>query len=270
MQIYLDQWVEKFFTALPNVITAIVIFLISLYLANLLSRLLRKLLVRRQAAVGITNLLVQITRWTIIIIGVITSLQRFFDVTAFLTGLGIVGFTVGFALQDIMKNFAAGAILLLQEPFKAGNAISVAGFDGTILKIDLRTTEMKTLDGRIVIIPNADILSGAIVNYTRANQRRIELTVGVSYDTDPNLARKAVLDAIQAVEGFISEPAPIIYFHTFGGSSIDLTAYFWIDTASVNMLQAKDTALTLLKSNFNQHGIEIPFPISTVYLHSDN
>jgi len=270
LQTYLDQWIEKIIATLPNLITAIVIFLVSFYLANLFSKLLRKVLQRRRAAPGVTNLLVQMIRWTVIVMGVITALQRFFDVTAFLAGLGILGFTIGFALQDVMKKFAAGVIMFLQEPFKVGEAVGVAGFDGTVLNIDLRTTEMKTLDGRLVIIPNADILSNAIVNYSRADHRRVELTVSISCDADPNLARKIVLDAIQAVEGFTSEPLPMVYFHTLAGSSMDLTAYFWIDTTRISMPQAEDTALTLIKSGFKQQGIEIPFPTRTVYLHSNN
>jgi small conductance mechanosensitive channel len=93
-------------------------------------------------------------------------------VTAFLTWLGIIGFTVGFALQDVMKNFAAGIILLIQKPFSVGEVIGVNGFDGTVLEITLRTTEMKALDGRLVTMPNADVLSNPIINYTRADRRR--------------------------------------------------------------------------------------------------
>jgi small conductance mechanosensitive channel len=97
--------------------------------------------------------------WSITIAGTITALERFFPVTAFLAGLGIIGFTVGFALQDIMKNFASGVILLLQQPFHVGETIGVKGFDGTVLAIDLRATEIKAADGRVVILPNADVLA---------------------------------------------------------------------------------------------------------------
>ncbi len=111
--------------------------------------------------------------------------------TAFLTGLGILGFTVGFALQDVMKNFAAGVLLLLQKPFRVGESISVAGFDGTVTAIDLRSTEIRTFDGRIVILPNADVLNHAIVNFTRSAHRRIELPVSVAYGHRPgNGARR--------------------------------------------------------------------------------
>ncbi|MBK9210495.1 MAG: mechanosensitive ion channel [Anaerolineales bacterium] len=155
MQQYLFTLVERAVLALPNIITALAIFVLSLYFARVLSNVLKRVLVKGKTVSGVTDLLSDILRWTIIIFGVITALQRFFNVTAFITGLGIIGFTVGFALQNVMQNFVSGIILLMQQPFKVGDEINVLNFDGVVLKIDLRTTEMRTLDGRIAILPNA-------------------------------------------------------------------------------------------------------------------
>src|SRR5512141_1729715 len=113
MQAYIDTFIENFIKGIPNLFTAVAIFIVSLYLAATFGKLVRRVLGLRKAPAGVTHLLSQLTRWTVIIIGTVTALQRFFDVTAFLAGLGILGFTVGFALQDVMKNFAAGIILLL-------------------------------------------------------------------------------------------------------------------------------------------------------------
>ncbi len=257
MQPYFDQWGDQIIKAFPVILTALVIFIVSLYVAGLLSRILKRIMEKRRVQASAANLVVQVTRWAIITIGVIAALQQFFNVTAFLTGLGIIGFTVGFALQDVMKNFAAGIILLLQEPFQVGDTISVAGFDGIITSVDLRTTEMKTLDGRIVILPNATILSSPIINYTRADRRRVELTMAVSYDADPSVARQIILDAVQGVQGFVPEPAPTVFFNAFSGSGIDLTAYFWIDTAKTDPLTARDAALTRIKGGLQEKGIEV-------------
>lgn len=267
---YLNQFFAKIVASLPNVLTAILIFIASLYLARLLSNLLMNVLKKRNADREVSMLLAQITRWSIIVFGIITALQRFFNVTAFLAGLGILGFTVGFALQDIMKNFVAGAILLIQQPFEVDDAIEVNGIGGTVLTINLRTSELRTWDGLIVIVPNADILSNPITNYTRAERRRIELPVGVSYGSDPSTARQAVLEAVKSVPGFVSEPEPIVVFHTFAGSSIDMSAYFWIDTAKTNPFAAKDAALESVKAALEQRGIDIPFPITTVYMQSES
>jgi small-conductance mechanosensitive channel len=267
---YFSQFLDKVVAEFPNVVTALIIFIVSLYVARLLSNVLKRVLTQRNIDREVTMLLTQLTRWSIIVMGTITALQRFFDVSAFLTGLGILGFTVGFAMQEIMQNFVAGIILLIQQPFEVEDVIETDQFIGTILAINIRTTEMKTLDGRIVIIPNAAILSNPITNYTRAEFRRVELTVGVSYDADPTEVRHSVTKAIQNVPGFVDEPAPTVVFHTFGGSSIDLSAYFWINMAQSNPLLAKDAAIELVKAALDKKGIEIPFPITTVFTQSEN
>ncbi len=267
---YFDQLLEKVVAELPNVLTAILIFVVSLYVARLLSNLLKKVLTNRNADREVTLLLGQLTRWSIIVIGTITALQRFFDVSAFLAGLGILGFTIGFALQEIMQNFVAGIILLIQQPFDVEDFIETEQFMGTVLAINLRTTEMKTTDGRIVIIPNSTILSNPITNYTRADFRRVELPVGVSYDADPSVTRQVVQEAIPNVPGFVGEPEPMVVFHTFGESSIDLSAYFWIDTSKTNPASAKDAAFELIKAGLDKKGIEIPYPITTVYMQKES
>jgi small conductance mechanosensitive channel len=270
MQEYFNTFIDGFILGIPNLLSALAIFLASLYVARILSNLLRRVLNRRKAPQSVTHLLSQLILWTIIVVGTITALQRFFNVTAFLTGLGILGFTIGFALQDIMKNFAAGIILLLQQPFHVGEFIGVAGFDGTVLEIDLRTTEIKALDGRIVILPNADILTNPIINYTRADRRRIDLSVGVSYNTDLEVARKVVLEAIQNVPGYVPEPEPLIGFSSFGDSALELNMLFWIDTTKTNPFAAKDSSFSLIKNAFDKKGIDIPFPIRMVYTHGEN
>ena len=268
MEKYLDQFVALFMAGIPKLLSAVVIFVLSLYLARLVSNILKRVLLRRKAPAGVVQLLGQLTLWTIVVAGTITALQRFFEVTAFLTGLGILGFTVGFALQDIMKNFAAGILLLLQQPFHVGETIGVKGFDGTVMAIDLRATEMRAADGRVVILPNADLLSNPIVNYSRANQRRVDLSLNLSHNCEPGTVRQIVLEAIQEVEGFVSEPAPVIVFNSLTDSALELNVNFWVDVAKNNLLHAKDEVLLKVKSAFNEQGIEIPHPVQAVYSRS--
>lgn len=257
MQEYLIQFFNQVIASTPNILVALFILVISLYLAGLVSNILTRALERRRTSSSVTNLLAQLVRWSIISFGVISALQRFFNVTAFLTGLGIIGFTIGFALQNIMQNFAAGVILLIQRPFKVGDTITTTNYTGTILTIDLRTTEMKTVDGRIVILPNATILSNPLENYSRSNRRRVDLTISVVYKSTPEQVRKLVCDAVQSVEGFIHEPEPTVVFNTIKASSIELTAYFWIDTKVTDPAIAKDSALTKVKAVFEEAKVEI-------------
>lgn len=264
MQDYFAKLAEQFLEAVPDFIVAFFILVLSFYFAGLLSRLLTRMLARQNAAASVSHLLSQILKWAIISLGVIAALQRFFNVTAFLTGLGIIGFTVGFALQNIMQNFVSGVILLVQRPFRAGDNVSIAGFDGTVLEIGLRTTEIKTFDGRIIFLPNADVLSQPIVNYTRANHRRVDLPISVSYDAEPETVRSVILDEIKNIPGYISQPDPLVLFHTFGNSSIDLNVFFWVDTSISSHVAAKDVALTRIKQAFGKRKIEFPHPIQII------
>src|SRR5215216_1361902 len=255
MQPYLDKFVDGFISDIPNLITALAIFVACLYLARVLSNILRRVLNKRKAPAGVTHILAQLTLWTIIVVGTITALQRFFDVTAFLTGLGIIGFTVGFALQDVMKNLASGIILLLQQPFHVGESIGVKGFDGTITAIDLRATEMRATDGRIIILPNADVLANPIINYSRARQRRVDLILNLPHTSEPNAIRRILLDAMKSVEGFISLPEPVIVFNDLTNSALELNANFWVDVTKTDPARAKDAVLLKIKSAFGDEGI---------------
>lgn len=265
MEEYWNQIRENFIYGIPNLLTALAIFIISLYLARILSNVIHRLLHQRNAPVGVTHLLQQFTLWTVIVIGTITALQRFFDVTAFLAGLGIVGFTIGFALQDVMKNFASGVILLLQRPFEVGETIGIKGFDGTVLAIDLRSTTMRALDGRIVILPNADVLTNPIINYSRANRRRVDFGVSLPHTSEPQVIRQIILDAIQTVPGFVRETEPVIVFNNITDAAMELSVNFWIDMTENDPFHAKDTVLLKVKSAFNEQGIEIPHPVQAVY-----
>ena len=265
MQPYLDQFIAFFIAGTPRLLTAFVIFFLSLYLARLISNLLRRVLQRRRAPAGVVQLLGQLVLWSIVVAGTITALQQFFEVTAFLAGLGILGFTIGFALQDIMKNFASGVILLLQQPFHVGETIGVKGFDGTVLAIDLRATEMRAADGRVVILPNAEVLANPIINFSRANERRVEFSLNLSHTSDPQTVRKIVLEGIENVKGYVDTPEPVIVFNSITDHALELNANFWIDVTKNDLLHAKDTVLLNVNSKFNEQGIEIPHPIQSVF-----
>ena len=265
MEPYIDQLIAFFLANVPKLFSALVIFVLSLYLARLVSNLLRRVLERRRAPAGVVQLLGQLVLWSIVVAGLITALQQFVEVTAFLAGLGILGFTVGFALQDIMKNFASGVILLLQQPFHVGETIGVKGFDGTVLAIDLRSTEMRATDGRVVILPNAEILANPIINYSRANSRRVELSLNLPHAAEPTTIRQIVMEAIESVPGFVSEPNPVIVFNSLSDHAVELSVNFWVDVTKNDPFHAKDAVLLNVMSQFNEKGIEIPHPAQAVY-----
>lgn len=263
----LEQLVVDFLTLLPSVIAALVVFAVGLYLASIIRRLVRRSLERRTKNAQPITLLSQLAYWLVVILVAAISLQMVgFNLTAFLAGLGIAGITIGFALQDVSKNFIAGLLMMIQQPFEIGETIEVGGYTGKVMAIDLRATQIRTSDGRLVLIPNGDVIITPITNFSQAESRRVEISTGVAYDSNPETVRQTALDAISGVPGILSEPASEVLFQNFGSSTLDLTIYFWINTSQTNVAAAKDAGLKAIKGAFDEKQIEMPYPTQTVYL----
>lgn len=264
--IQLDAWLSKFLDYLPTILIALLIFVAGLILARLVRSAVQRGFQRKATQIQTAELITKLVYYSLVILVAMAALQQAgINLTAFLAGLGIVGFTIGFALQDVSKNFVSGVLLMVQQPFEMGDTIQVGEFTGKVSGISLRATEMYTLDGRLVVIPNADIFTSPIVNFSRPNTRRIELTVGVGYPSNLDQVREIALEAIHAVEGLLQEPSPALYFNQFGDSAINLTLYYWIDTRLNDVLKAKDQGLVAVKAAFDRARIEIPYPIQVVY-----
>jgi len=265
MQQYLETLWEVLVSFFLDVLIALVIFVIALYLARILSSIVRKMLDHRKIPLGVVQLFSQLTYWTVIVTGVILALQRFFNVIPFVAGLGIVGLTVGLALQDVMKNFVAGLIILIQQPFLVGETIGVRGFDGTITAIDLRSTEMRASDGRLVILPNADVLANPIINYTRTSQRQADISINLPLNCNPDTVKQILLDAGRDIEGFLYKPEPAVVFSNMTDSAIQANLSFWVDVKKNDLARVREAILFKVKSAFSEEGIEIPHPVQAVY-----
>ncbi len=267
LSVWVQELIAQAIAFIPNLIVSLIIFVLGLYLAGVLSRLVRRGLEKREADPELSILLETITRWSLYVLGTTMALNQIgFNLTAFLAGLGILGFTVGFAIQDVSKNFIAGLLLLIEQPFDIGDGIEVAGFSGTVLDVDLRATEIEAWDGRIILIPNADVFTNPIVNFTKAERRRLEIGIGVAADTDLDGARQVALAAVARVEGVLRDPPPQVIYKKFGDSTIDFTLYFWIAPANADVFDAQDAALLAVNEAFRSAGIEIPFPTQRVIL----
>lgn len=263
----LEELQRQFLLFLPKLIAAIVIFIVGLYIASLVSKLVDRALEQREVAPEARKVVTQIARWTLIVLAVVTALQQVnFDLTAFVAGLGIAGFTIGFALKDISENFVAGLLLLLQRPFDLGDVIEIDDFRGRITDVSLRATEMVTMDGHNVLLPNSLVYTNPIYNFTRSALARIRVEVGVAYDSDLDKVRLTALETISSLPDVLDDPEPNVVFHTFADSSINLTIFFWIDNRETRQFQASDLAVPVIKEAFAREGIDIPFPIRTVYM----
>ncbi|MBW6465723.1 MAG: mechanosensitive ion channel [Brevefilum sp.] len=261
----MNEWLASFLLFFPKLIAAIVIFILTLLAASIPAKAMRRLASRRIKSPEVLKLIKQISQWTVVIIGTVVALDQVdFNVTGFVAGLGIAGFTIGFALQDIARNFISGLILLYRQPFKIGDFIEVSGHTGTVKMINIRDTEIQTLDGDLVIIPNNKVFENPIINMSTAQLRRRTVRIGLGYEEDVDRAMDIFLGAIQAVAGVENEPAPMIQAMSMDDSSLSLTAFYWVDQKENSPLRVHSEVLKAVNRVSHEHHINLPYPIQTV------
>ena len=261
-----QEMINSLIAFLPKLIVAIIIFLVTLLVARIGFKLVKVALEKRRVDHEVTLLLSRATQITIIVLGTIWALSTVdFNVTGFVAGLGIAGFTIGFALKDIAENFVAGILLLVQQPFDIGDAVEAGGYSGTVTAIEIRSTTIRTWDGLLVIVPNAQVYSNAITNYSKVEQRRVSLTVGVGYESDLQRVDDVMVEVANQLPGVKDDPAPFVVFNEFGDSSINATLYFWVDTGETGYFDSLDGVVKGIKFAFDRERINIPFPIRTIY-----
>lgn len=254
---------------LPRLGAAVLVYLVARVVSSSVARLIRRSMEARRRDPELIVLLEMLTRWGILALGIVLALEQLAPgrFSSLIAGLGIAGFTIGFALQDVAKNFVAGILLLIQQPFEINDAIEVGGYGGTVLDISLRATEMRTWDGRRVFIPNGDIFVSSIVNFSRALRRRIEIPIGVAPESDLDHVARVTLDTIREnVSGVLADPTPQVVFSQFGESTIDLKVFYWIDTGEAGVLQAQDEGVRAIKEAFEDQAIEMPYPTHTILM----
>jgi small conductance mechanosensitive channel len=250
---------------MPKLVLAIVVFLVSLVLARLAGRAVVRAAHRMDNE--ISKLMGRLTTIGLIVVGGVIALDQVdFDVTGFVAGLGLVGFTLGFAFQDIAKNFMAGILLLMQQPFEIGDAIEVSGFTGEVTDIDIRATTIKAWDGQEIIVPNAEVYTSAITNYSKYPARRSVLAVGLGYEEDIARAQDLFLKAVIGIEDVLEDPAPAVHCTGLGSSSVEMGVYFWVDQTRSSLLEVTSRAVQALKETAASEGIDLPYPVQTIRL----
>jgi small conductance mechanosensitive channel len=223
----------------PKLLSGLVLFVLGLWLAGMAARGMRRFLRARGTDAELTVLLVRVTRISLASLATVLALQQVdFDLTSFVAGLGIMGFTVGFALQDVAKNLVAGMLLLVQQPFEIGEAIEVSGQAGVVTGINLRATELRTFDGLEVLIPNADVYAKVVRVFGHVLHRRQSLTVSAATGEVERLCT-AVLWAVGGTPGIVADkPGPRMLVTTQKPEHTEVVVWFWVDVGTVDELDA--------------------------------
>lgn len=264
----LNGWLDALIVMMPNLVVAIVVvigfYLLSRIVKSAVMRLLNRVSENRTVVKMIANFAYVgiLIAGTFVALGIL-NLDK--TVTSLLAGAGIIGLAISFAFQDTATNFISGVIMAFRKNFKVGDLIESEGIFGIVQKVSLRATTIKKMTGEAVIVPNQILLQNPLINYNTYPSRRVDLAIGVSYETDLDQVEVLTKETIQQLQ-FVKENKKVdVFFKAFGGSSIDLVVRFWIDCRrNSQYLKAKSTAIKAIKQVYDQHDIDIPFPITTL------
>lgn len=264
----LQTWSDTLVSMLPNIAVALLLLTVAWLLGRLSRRLTMRLARRAEARNAIARLLGTLTFFVVLGVGLFVALgvlELDKTVTSLLAGAGVVGLALGFAAQSLAANVISGTVISLRRPFKEGDLVETNDHTGTVERIDLRVTQLRTPDGRLVLIPNREVLENPLVNHSIHPPKRVDLGVGVSYDADLETVRDVALEAVRGVDARLDDRDVELYFTEFGGSSIDLVVRFWIPgERRSDFLAARSDAVVAIRKAFDAHGISIPFPIRTL------
>jgi len=249
----------------PKLALAIITLFIGLWIIGLVTKALKYMLGKRDFDPSLKNWLCGMIAMLLkacLLISVISMIGV--QTTSFIAILGAAGLAIGLALQGSLSNFAGGVLLLLFKPFKVGDYIVAQGEEGVVDSIDVFCTFITTLDNRGIILPNGPLASEKMINITKEPIRRVDLAVGISYDTNIEDAEAALIAMSQADGRVLADPAPFIGVNAYGDSAIDLTVRVWCKTD--DYWDVYFDINKAIKPALDKAGISIPFPQRDVHL----
>lgn len=245
---------------------ALVIFFVGRWLAGVATRMAKRLMARAKVDAVLIEFLASIAHAVLMVtVGLAALDQLGVNTTSLLAVLGAAGLAVGLALKDSLANFAAGVMLILFGPFKAGDFIEAAGTSGVVEKVRIFSTLMRSPDNREITVPNSAIFSGTIVNVSARPTRRIDLIFSIGYDDDIRRAKELIEEAMAEDARILADPAPALGVADLGESSVDLFVRPWV--RSTDFLAVRSDLLEKVKQRFDADGISIPYPQRDVHLY---
>ncbi len=259
----MQQWSAVFGI---KILTAILIVLVGRWVARLIRKTTEKMMARSKVDATLVTFvgnLIYIALLTFIILAALAQLG--IQTTSFIAVIGAAGLAVGLALQGSLANFAAGILMLLFRPFQVGDFIEGGGVSGIVEEMHIFTTQLRTPDNKTIIIPNAKITGDNITNYTKKENRRVDLVIGVSYGDDIEKVKSVVADVLNGDARVLKDPAPTIAVLELGDSSVNFAVRPWVKTGDYWNVYFDTTER--IKKRFDAEGISIPFPQRDVHMY---
>lgn len=255
---------------LPSLISAVIVIFLTKYAVQVVEKIANETGKRAIKSISLQILLQKTARVGVWTVGILITCVLAFPSLALgdiIATLGIGSVAVGFAFQDIFKNFLAGIILLIEEPFRIGDEVIIGNYQGVVKNISIRTTQIRTYNGEKVLLPNSTVFTDVVKVVTAYAFRRTDLGVGVDYNTPLLEAKEVLQTTIESVDGVLKEPTPEIDLVNFGDSSINFVVRYWTNPQQKQIRHIQTKAIVAIKKAFDEANINIPYPIRTLYYH---
>ena len=251
-----------------NIVMAILIYIVGKIVVGIIINVFGKVMQRSKYDDMLVDFIKAILNAILMLFVIIASLNELgVDTTSLVAILGAAGLAIGLSLQGSLQNFAAGVMLLVFRPFKAGDFVEAGGAAGVVKSISIFTTIMTSGDNKEIIVPNGQIYSGTITNYSAKETRRVDMVVGIGYDADLKRAKEVLKELAAADSRILQDPAPTIAGADLADSSVNFVVRPWVKAA--DFWAVKFDFTEAVKLRFDQEGISIPFPQMDVHLHKD-
>jgi small conductance mechanosensitive channel len=248
-----------------RIAVAILIVVAGWFLTKLLTRLIERYLTRYNIDEMLVRFVASIANAVLLLIVAIAALGSLgINTTSLVALLGAAGIAIGVALQDSLKNFAAGVMLIFFRPFKTGDFVEAANITGMVEKITTFTTILSTPDNREIIVPNGAIYADRIINYSARSTRRVDMVFGISYDDDIRMAREIIQSILEGDERVLKTPEPVVAVSELADNSVNFAVWPWVKTEDYQAVKSEVTEK--IKLAFDEHGISIPYPQMDVHL----
>lgn len=242
-----------------NIVAAIAIVIVGMIVARIVSNTVNRLMLARKIDATVADFLSAMLRYAIIAFTLIAALGRIGVQTASVIAvLGAAGLAVGLALQGSLSNLAAGVLLVMFRPFRAGEYVDLGGVAGTVLSVQIFSTTMRTVDGKIVVIPNGKIIAGNIINFSREPARRNEFIIGVSYDADIDKVKQILTRILESDNRILKDRDITVRLNELAPSSVNFVARAW--SLSGDLQNVYWDVLEQIKREFDANGISFPYP----------
>ena len=265
----IERYINEY--AIPwgiNIAMAIAIYVIGRIVVGFILSIFRRVMAKSKYDAMLVDFLEAIISAILMLFVIVASLDQLgVDTTSLVAILGAAGLAIGLSLQDSLKNFAAGVMLLVFKPSKSGDFVEAGGTAGTVNKIGIFTSTMTTPDNKEIIVPNGAIYSGTITNFSAKETRRVDMVVGIGYDADLLKAKQVLQEMVEADPRILQEPAPTIAVAELADSSVNFVVRPWVQSA--DFWGVKFDFTEAVKLRFDKEGISIPFPQMDVHLHKD-